>query len=230
MDGPRTLVVSGASRGIGRHVAMRAQAAGWRVIGLARQTDAGAPFEMRACDVADSAAVRETFRALRGEPRLHGLVNAAGIASMNLLLATPPETMRRLVEVNLLGTMYCCAEMGRLLARRRGGRIVNFSTIAVALGLRGEAAYVAAKSGVEGFSRAFAREMADFAVTVNTIAPGPVETDLIRHVPKGQIDAIVARQVVPRMAEAEDVWQLVAFLLGDAAAMMSGQVLHVGGA
>jgi 3-oxoacyl-[acyl-carrier protein] reductase len=180
--------------------------------------------------VADPEQVNAVFRSVKSDPGLYGLINAAGIASMNLTLSTPPETMQRIIAVNLLGTMYCCAAMGRLLCRRKAGRIVNFSTIAVPLGLKGEAAYVASKSGVEGFTRAFAREMADFGVTVNAVAPGPVPTDLTRNVPAGQIDRIIDAQMIRRAATPEDVWRIVSLLLDARADMITGEVIHVGGA
>jgi 3-oxoacyl-[acyl-carrier protein] reductase len=230
VSAPRTLVVTGASRGLGRHIALKAQQAGYAVVGLARNIDPDLPFEMHSCDVSDRQAVKDTFKNLRRESELYALVNAAGIASMNLVVTTPTETMQRIVEVNLLGTMYCSAAMGKLLARRGTGRIINFSTIAVALGLKGEAVYAGSKAGVEGFSRAFAREMADFSITVNTVAPGPILTDLIKNVPSEKIEAIVNQQVLPKMATPDDVWDILSFLLSDESKMLSGQVLNVGGA
>ena len=229
-DETRTLVVTGASRGLGAHVAGQAHAAGYRVIGLARWPDDNRPYEMRACDVTDSQQVEADFKELKRDPEFYGVVNAAGIASMNLVLTTPFATMERVVATNLLGTMYASASAGRVLARRKRGRIVNFSTIAVQLGLKGEAVYVASKSGVEGFTRAFAREMANFGVTVNALAPGPIDTDLIRGVDQTQINHVVDQQVIPEMATPETVWNLVSYLLEDRAAALSGQVLNVQGA
>ena len=225
----KLLVVTGASRGLGAHLATAAQGGGYRVIGVARTAVEDLPYPVRGCDVADAEQVAAFFQSLRKEAGLYGLINAAGIASMNLTVTTPPTTMQRIVATNLLGTMYCSSAMGRLLARAGGGRIINFSSIAVALGLKGEAVYAGAKSGVEGFSRAFAREMADFNVTVNTVAPGPIATDLIRGVAEEKIAALVERQVVTRMGRPEDLWDLVSFLLEERSAMLSGQVFHLGG-
>lgn len=226
----KTLVVTGASRGLGAHVALSAVREGWHVVGLARRSVEGLGYEVRACDVADPDQVDAAFKALKAEEGLYGLVNAAGIASLNLLVSTPIATVQRIVATNLLGTIYCSAAMGRLLARRRCGRIINFSTIAVPLGLKGESVYVASKAGVEGFTRSFAREMADFGVTVNVVAPGPISTDLIAGVPAPRIAEVVSRQVIERQAEPSDVWNTVSLLLDDRAAMIAGEVLHVGGA
>lgn len=228
MDSAKHLVITGASRGLGRHMAESALRAGYTVTGLARSQDADAGFPLLSCDVTDPESVARCFAGLRGKP-LWGLINAAGAASMNLVLTTPRATMRKLVDCNLLGTMYCCAEAGKILVRRKAGRIINLSSIAVALGLEGEAAYVAAKAGVEGFTRAFAREMAPFGVTVNAVAPGPVPTALIAGVPEAKIEALRRRQVLQRPLAAEDVWETVSLLLDDRSAALSGEILHVGG-
>lgn len=222
------LIITGASRGLGQYMAQCALKEGYAVTGLARTPDRNAGYPVLACDVTDPDAVARCFADLRKEP-LWGLVNAAGAASMNLHLTTPPRTMRNLLACNLLGSMYCCAEAGKIFARRKAGRIVNFSSIAAALGLEGEAGYVAAKAGVEGFTRAFAREMARFGVTVNAVAPGPVPTRLTAGVPEEKINALRKRQVVPRALTPEDVWNVVSWLLDERSASLSGEVLHVGG-
>lgn len=222
------IVITGASRGLGLHMAHKALEEGYLVTGLARTPAEDATFPMLACDVTDPASVARSFAALRAQP-LWALINAAGAASMNLHLTTPPETMRQLVACNLLGTMYCSAEAGRLLVRRRGGRIITFSSIAVALGLDGEAGYAAAKAGVEAFTRAFAREMAAFGVTVNAVAPGPIPTRLIAGVPEEKIAALRTRQILPRPLTEDDVWNVVSWLLEERSAALSGEVLHVGG-
>lgn len=224
----KLLAITGASRGLGKHIAMAALACGYEVVGLARTSTDGTGCQFLECDVTSPESVARAFAAIRKMP-LYGLINAAGAASMNLHLTTPPETMERIVECNLLGTMYCCAEGGRILARLKRGRIINFSSIAVPLGLAGESAYVGAKAGIEGFSRAFAREMAAFNVTVNTVAPGPVPTALTAGVPKEKLDVLRKRQVVPAQLAPEDIWQIVRIILSEESRLLSGMVFPVGG-
>lgn len=227
----RTLVITGASRGIGAHLARRAVEQGFHVVGLARRgLGEKKTYEVRLCDVADAEAVGEALADLRRDDSLYGLINAAGIASMNLAIMTPPGTVQRIIFTNLIGTITCASMVGRWLAKRKRGRIINFSSVAVPLGLKGESIYVASKAGVEGFTRAFAREMADFGVTVNAVAPGPVKTDLIAKVPAEKIVAIVERQIIQRMAEPEDIWKVVSMLLAADANMVTGQIINVGGA
>jgi 3-oxoacyl-[acyl-carrier protein] reductase len=223
------IVVTGASRGLGRDICERLVSKGIEVLGVSRYASK-LPFETLTCDVSSSIQVDDLARRLRNTGlKVDGLVNAAGIASMNLALTTPLETSRRIVETNLLGTIYCSQAIGPLLVRNKGGSVINFSTIAVALALSGEAVYVASKAGVEGFTRAFAREMSGFSVRVNCIAPGPISTDLIRGVPDEQIRTVVSRQILPRQFTPSDVSDLVELLLDPRSSSISGQILNVGG-
>ena len=224
------IIVTGASRGLGRAVAERLISSGREVLSLSR-TSEGAPGDSVTCEVSDYEAVKAVAQSLRKEKReIEGLVNAAGIASMNLAVTTPPSMTQKLIQTNLAGTIHCCQLFAPLMIRKKAGSIINFSTIAVTLGLKGESIYAASKAGVEGFSRAFAREMADFDIRVNCIAPGPIKTDLIKGVSDEQIDAIVAQQILPKLFLPDDVADLCEFLLGPQSQSLSGQVLKVGGA
>jgi 3-oxoacyl-[acyl-carrier protein] reductase len=222
------IVVTGASRGLGGAIVSRLTGRGEHVVGLARNTE-GLPFPSIACDVSSHAEVRAAAKDLKKMGQVSALINAAGIASMNLAVTTPPDVARRIINTNLLGTIYCCQLISPLMLRQRQGRIINFSTIAVALGLKGESIYVASKAGVEGFTRAFAREMSDFNITVNGIAPGPIKTDLLRGVTDAQISTIVNEQIIRREFSAEDVCDLVELLLNRKSDSLSGQIFHVGG-
>ena len=224
------IIVTGASRGLGQSVAERLISSGREVLSLSR-TSEGAPGDSVTCDVSDYEAVKTVAQSLRKEKReIEGLVNAAGIASMNLAVTTPPSMTQKLIQTNLAGTIHCCQLFAPLMIRKKAGSIINFSTIAVTLGLKGESIYAASKAGVEGFSRAFAREMADFDIRVNCIAPGPIKTDLLKGVSDEQIDAIVAQQILPKLFLPDDVADLCEFLLGPQSQSLSGQVLKVGGA
>jgi 3-oxoacyl-[acyl-carrier protein] reductase len=225
-----TIIVTGASRGLGRHCAEQLETRGYRVIGLGRTAVPDAAFEMRAADVSDPASVANALGDLRRDPSVYALINAAGIASMNLVVTTPADTVRRIIETNLLGTIFCCQYIAPALIKRGLGRIINFSTLGVPLAIKGEAIYVASKAGVEGFSRAFAREMSPHGVTVNTIAPGPIDTALIAKVPKENVDAVVRQQIIQKQGRPEDVMNIVSLLLSPESAMISGETIHVGGA
>ena len=149
---------------------------------------------------------------------------------MNLAVTTPASVAVNIINVNLLGTIYCCQNFSPIMLRNKAGSIVNFSTIAVALGLKGESIYAASKAGVEGFTRSFARERADFNVKVNCIAPGPIDTNLLKGITSAQIQNIVSQQIIPKQFTPSAVSDLVEILLDERSSALSGQVLHVGGA
>ncbi len=143
------IIVTGASRGLGKAICERLSANGREVLGLAR-SEIRADYPTRTCDVTCYDARRALAGELRQGAPVEAVVNAAGIASMNLAITTPEATTRQIIETNLLGTIFACQTFAPLMVRRKAGRIVNFSTIAVALALKGESIYVAAKAGVEG--------------------------------------------------------------------------------
>lgn len=224
------IVVTGASKGLGRAICERLLSKNIAVLGLARNVE-DIPFSAMQCDVSSYENVKTIAQKLRKEKvQVDGLINAAGIASMNLAVTTPPSVSEKLIQTNLLGTIYCCQLFAPLMFRNKNGSIINFSTIAVALGLKGESIYAASKAGVEGFTRAFAREVADFNVNVNCIAPGPINTNLLKGITVEQIHHIVSQQIIPRQFTPEAVSDLVELLLDSKSKSLSGQVLNVGGA
>ena len=223
------IIVTGASKGIGYAISQRLIDKGTDVLGLARDVSQ-LKFNSLSCDVSSYDEIKSIVRLLKKDKILiEGLVNAAGVASMNLAVTTPPQITQRLIQVNLLGTIYCCQLFSPLMLRKKKGSIINFSTIAVSLGLKGESIYVASKAGIEGFSRVFSREMADFNVRVNCIAPGPIDTDLIKGVSKKQINNIIEQQVIKKQFKPSDVCDLIELLLDEKSSSLSGQVFKVGG-
>ena len=224
------IVVTGASKGLGRAICDRLIEKNIDVFGLARNVE-DVPFASMSCDVSSYESVKVVVQHLKKEGfKVTGLVNAAGIASMNLAVTTPQSVAQKIINTNLLGTIYCCQLVAPLMLRNKQGSIINFSTIAVALGLKGESIYAASKAGVEGFTRSFAREMADFNVKVNCIAPGPIDTSLLKGITAEQINKIVSQQIIPKQFKPDAVADLVEILLDSRSDSLSGQVLHVGGA
>lgn len=224
------IVVTGASKGLGRAICERLIEKNIEVFGLARNVE-DVPFASMSCDVSSYESVKVVAQHLKKEAvKVTGLVNAAGIASMNLAVTTPQSVAQKIINTNLLGTIYCCQLIAPLMLRNKHGSIINFSTIAVALGLKGESIYAASKAGVEGFTRSFAREMSDFNVRVNCIAPGPIDTSLLKGITAEQINKIVSQQIIPKQFKPDSVADLVELLIDSRSDSLSGQVLHVGGA
>lgn len=223
------IVVTGASRGLGQAIAERFVHQGEEVLGLARN-GSSQTFDILECDVSHYSSVKKASREVKKMKRpIKAFINAAGVASMNMAVTTDDSTVQKIIQTNLVGTVYCCQLFSPIMIRRRSGSFINFSTIAVALALKGEAVYAASKAGVETFSRVFAREMADFNIRVNCIAPGPIRTDLLRGITDDQIEKITSQQIIRKQFQKADVCDLIEVLLDDKASSISGQVLNVGG-
>ncbi len=228
----KIMVITGTRKGIGRYLAEYYLAAGWTVAGCSREaSDLTHERYVHYCvDVADEDAVRTMFADLQKRfGRLDALLNNAGIASMNHVMLTPLASVERIMQTNVLGTFLFCRESAKLMQKTRGGRMVNFATVATPLRLEGEAAYAASKAAVETFTRVLAREVAGFGITVNAVGPTPVPTDLIRSVPKSKMDALLARQAIRRFGEMRDVSNVTDFFLRPESDFITGQVVYLGG-
>ena len=223
------IIVTGASRGLGQAITEHLIERGEEVIGLARNTS-GLKINAVECDVSDYASVKNASKEVkRMKKPVKAFINAAGVASMNMAVTTDESTVQKLIQTNLVGTIYCCQLFAPIMLRQKQGSFINFSTIAVALALKGESVYAASKAGVESFTRTFGREMADFNVRVNCIAPGPIRTDLLRGITDTQIEKIISQQIIQKQFQKSDVCDLVELLIDEKAKSLSGQVLNLGG-
>jgi 3-oxoacyl-[acyl-carrier protein] reductase len=227
---PVTLI-TGTRKGIGRSLAQHYVANGHLVVGCSRgEVDWSLEnYEHVQVDVSDEAGVQELFRRVRSHGRLDNLINNAGVAYMNHSLLTPLSTVSAIFDTNVLGCFLFCREAARVMQRRRYGRIVNFTTAAVPLKLAGEAAYAASKAAVVSLTEVLAKEFAPSGITVNAVAPGVVSTDLIRGVPEPKIEELLARHSVSRLAEPDDVANVVDFLIAPESALVTGQAIYLGG-
>ncbi len=223
------IIVTGASKGIGAAIANRLTSNGQHIIGLARDTSQ-IPYESIDCDVSSYQSIKFAQKLIKKHNKpITAVINAAGIASMNMAVTTDEKTVQKVIQTNLIGTIFCCQLFAPMMLREKQGSFINFSTIAVKLAIKGEAVYTASKAGVEAFSRTFAREMADFNIRVNCIAPGPIKTDLLRAITDKQIKDIIDKQVVQKQFDTSDICDLVELLLDQKSKSLSGQTLHVGG-
>jgi 3-oxoacyl-[acyl-carrier protein] reductase len=235
MSGKRHILITGASRGLGRYLAGHYLDQGDLVIGCARSgasesVIAHERYRHYGVDVTDARAVHALLRDVQWEVgRLDALINNAGIANMNPMALTPVEVARRIMETNFLGTFLLSQAAIRLLRKSPAPRIVNMSSIAVPLRLAGEAVYAASKSAIETFTRVAARELGAFGITCNAVGPTPIDTDLLKGVGEEKIRYLVEQQAIRCMAQPSDVAHVVDFFLQPESHMITGQVIYLGG-
>ena len=242
MMGNRIALVTGASRGIGRAVALELASRGCRLAlnyqssGDAAESLAdeirgmgGDAFVCKA-NIADPAEVKALFAETeKNLGPVEILVNNAGITRDNLVLRMKDEEWNAIISTNLNSVFYCTREAVRGMAKARFGRIVAISSVSGLVGNAGQANYSAAKAGVNGFVKSVAREFASRGITVNSVAPGYIQTDMTEALPENVRESIMARIPLARYGKPEDVASAVGFLTSDEASYITGQVLAVDG-
>jgi len=224
--------ITGTRKGIGRHIAEHLLAQGWLVAGCSRkESDLEHPnYRHYTVDISDEEAVSATVRSIKKDlGPIDALINNAGTASMNHLLLTPGSTANALLQTNFLGAFHCLRECAKQMSLRKSGRIVNFTTVASALNLEGEAIYAASKAALESLTRTAAKELAPYGITVNAIGPTPVDTDLIRAVPEASIQKLIDHQAIKRMGTRDDITNCLDFFLRKESDFITGQIIYLGG-
>ncbi len=237
----KTALVTGATRGIGKAIALALAGQGAKVVGTATSVDGAesitAAFKEQGLDglgivmnVADSESVEAGLKQVvehAGAPQI--LVNNAGITRDNLLMRMKDEDWSAVIDTNLNSVYRTTKAVLRGMAKARWGRIINISSVVAGMGNPGQFNYCAAKAGVEGMTRSLAKEMGNRGITANCVAPGFIDTDMTRKLDEPQRNAMM--EVIPagRFGAPEEVAAVVAFLASDAAGYVTGETIHVNG-
>ncbi|HII2982893.1 TPA: 3-oxoacyl-ACP reductase FabG [Yersinia enterocolitica] len=234
----KIVLVTGASRGIGRAIAELLAERGARVIGTATSEkgaeaisaylgDQGKGLMLNVVDPASIESVLATIRAEFGEVDI--LVNNAGITRDNLLMRMKDEEWQDIIDTDLTSVFRLSKAVMRAMMKKRFGRIITIGSVVGTMGNAGQVNYAAAKAGLIGFSKSLAREVASRGITVNVVAPGFIETDMTTALTDDQRAGILAQVPANRLGQAKEIASAVAFLASDEASYISGETLHVNG-
>lgn len=238
----QTAIVTGGSRGIGRAVAVRLAKDGMNLVINYRGNSAAAEETERMCRelgaevllVQGDVSLAEDCEKLAAQAkeafgRVDVLVNNAGITRDGLLARMTEENFRAVLDVNLVGPWNMMKAVNRIMMKQRYGRIVNLSSVTGLMGNMGQTNYAAAKAGILGMTKSYAREVASRGITVNAVAPGFIDTDMTEAMPEGAKDKIITGIPMGRTGKPEDVAEAVAFLASEPAGYITGEVLRVDG-
>lgn len=237
----KVALVTGATRGIGQAIALELGRQGAIVIGTATSPagaeriadylkEHGIQGAGLVLDVASDESVAHTLEHIQqhlGQPTI--LINNAGITRDNLMLRMKDSEWSEVINTNLTSIYRLSKALLKGMTKARWGRIINISSVVGSMGNAGQANYAAAKAGVEGFSRALAREVGSRNITVNAVAPGFIDTDMTRELPEAQREALLTQIPLGRLGQAEEIAHVVAFLAGEGGAYVTGATIPVNG-
>ncbi|ENA30662.1 MULTISPECIES: 3-oxoacyl-ACP reductase FabG [Pseudomonas] len=237
----KVALVTGATRGIGQAIALELGRLGATVIGTATSESGafriseslkansieGTGLVLNVADNASVTAALEQIQQQYGAPAI--LVNNAGITRDNLMLRMKDDEWFDVIDTNLNSLFRLSKAVLRGMTKARWGRIISIGSVVGAMGNVGQANYAAAKAGLEGFTRALAREVGSRAITVNAVAPGFIDTDMTRELPDAQREALLTQIPLGRLGQAEEIAKVVAFLATDSAAYVTGATVPVNG-
>jgi len=234
-------LVTGASRGIGAAIAEALGVAGHIVVGTATTESGAEAISKRLTEqnisgrgmmlnVTEVESIDEVLKSIKeefGDPTI--LVNNAGITKDNLLLRMKDDEWMDVLDTNLTSVFRLTKACVRPMTKARWGRIVNISSVVGSMGNGGQSNYSASKAGVEGFARALAKELGSRSITVNTVAPGFIDTDMTKDLPDASKETMLTQIPLARLGEPKEVAAVVSFLISDAAGYITGETIHVNG-
>jgi len=237
----KVVLVTGASRGIGAAIADTLGESGYTVIGTATTTSGADSISQRFVDkgilgagmplnVTDPDSINALLQSIVenfGAPTV--LVNNAGITKDNILMRMKEDEWLDVINTNLNAVFRLSKACVRPMTKARWGRIVNISSVVGSMGNGGQSNYSATKAGVEGFSRALAKELGSRSITVNTVAPGFIDTDMTKDLPDANKEVLLGQIPLARLGAPEEIAAVVKFLVSDAAGYITGETIHVNG-
>ena len=231
----KKILITGASRGIGKDIALNSKEKGYKVLGTSTTNEGVSSLKENGIhglqlDLNDKKSV-ESFNGLltQEHPDIAVLVNNAGITRDNIVLRMSEEEWTDVLNVNLHGAFKVTKTVLKFMLKKRWGRILNITSTSASTGNRGQANYAAAKAGIEAFSKSVAKEVGSRGITVNAIAPGYIQTDMTKVISENVKEEILSQIPLSRFGKPEEISQLVDFLISDEASYITGQTIHING-
>jgi 3-oxoacyl-[acyl-carrier protein] reductase len=228
----RVALVTGSRRGVGRLVAEHFLEEDAAVIGFAKgeSTINHAAYRHFRVDLADSAAITETFASLRKTVKsIDIVINSAAVLTSQHAMIMPVSAAQAMVNVNLLAPFLVSREAAKMMRKSKWGRIINIGSMAASLEPIGDSIYAATKAGLSTLANVLAKELGSFNVTCNTLAISAIDTDMLRQLPRDKIDAIIARLPVPRLAQPNDILNVVDFFASERSGCITAQTVFLSG-
>jgi len=231
----KKILITGASRGIGKDIALNSKEKGYKVLGTSTTNEGVSSLNENGIhglqlDLNDKKSV-ESFNGLLTQEHsdITVLVNNAGITRDNIVLRMSEEEWIDVLNVNLHGAFKVTKTVLKFMLKKRWGRILNITSTSASTGNRGQANYAAAKAGIEAFSKSVAKEVGSRGITVNAIAPGYIQTDMTEVISENVKEEILSQIPLSRFGKPEEISQLVDFLISDEASYITGQTIHING-
>ena len=231
----KKILITGASRGIGKDIALNSKEKGYKVLGTSTTNEGVSSLKENGIhglqlDLNDKKSV-ESFNGLLTQEHsdITVLVNNAGITRDNIVLRMSEEEWTDVLNVNLHGAFKVTKTVLKFMLKKRWGRILNITSTSASTGNRGQANYAAAKAGIEAFSKSLAKEVGSRGITVNAIAPGYIQTDMTKVISENVKEEILSQIPLSRFGKPEEISQLVDFLISDEASYITGQTIHING-
>ena len=231
----KKILITGASRGIGKDIALKSKEKGYEVLGTSTTNEGVSNLRENGIhglqlNLNDNKSV-ESFNYLltQEHPDIAVLVNNAGITRDNIVLRMTEEEWMDVLNVNLNGAFKISKTVLKFMLKKRWGRILNITSTSASTGNRGQANYAAAKAGIEAFSKSLAKEVGSRGITVNAIAPGYIQTDMTKAISEKVKEEILSQIPLSRFGKPEEISQLVDFLISDEASYITGQTIHING-
>ena len=231
----KTALITGASRGIGNAIALHLKKEGYRVLGTATSSAGASKLEEEGIeglvlDLNSTESKEKLWEQVeKKEIQISILINNAGITRDNIVLRMSEDEWQDIMNVNLNGNFYLSKKVLKMMLKLKWGRIINITSTSASIGNKGQSNYSAAKAGVEAFTKSLAREVGKRNITINSIAPGFIDTDMTQQSGGVNADELIKEIPLGRFGKPDEVAHLASFLCSEEASYITGQIIHING-